>query len=133
MGVSYTHIALVKAMAGWVEQNCHPNEHSIMLLDLPDTLATNQPPIIGSFRPDLYIKSNRLIIGEAKTARDIETKHSRAQYNHFLSHLSQYQDSLFILAVPWNCVPSTKSLIRRIQKENSIVNVGVLILEKLPG
>ena len=133
MGVSDTHINLVKAMASWVKQNCHPNEHALMLLDLPETLRRDNPPLIGGYIPDLYIKSERMIIGEAKTSQDIETKHSREQYTQYLKHLKQYRDSLFIMAVPWNCVPSTKSLIRRVQKNINAENVNTVILEKLPG
>lgn len=133
MGVSDTHINLVKAMSDWVKQNCHPNEHALMLLDLPETLTRNHPPLIGDFRPDLYIKTERMIIGEAKTSRDIETKHSREQYSQYLKHLNQYRGSLFIMAVPWDCVPLTKSLIRRVQKDFNTINVEIVILEKLPG
>jgi hypothetical protein len=133
MGVSDTHINLVKAMASWVKQNCHPNEYALMLLDLPETIRRDNPPLIGGYIPDLYIKSVRMIIGEAKTSQDIETKHSREQYTQYLKHLKQYRDSLFIMAVPWYCVPLTKSLILRVQKNINAVNVKMVILDKLPG
>jgi hypothetical protein len=120
-------------MGNWVKQNCPPSEAALMLLDLPETTVGNHPPTIGNYIPDLYIKSGRLILGEAKTARDIETKHSREQYAEYLKHLSQYQESLFIMAVPWDCVPLTKSLIRRIQNNAAAVHVQTVILEKLPG
>lgn len=132
MGVSDTHINLVRAMGNWVKQNCHQNESAVMLLDLPETTAGNYPPSIGKFLPDLYIKSERIILGEAKTARDIETKHSREQYAEYLMHLSQYQNSLFIMAVPWDCVPLTKSLIRRIQHK-ATMHVQTVFIEKLSG
>ncbi len=41
------------------------------------------------------------IIGEAKTAADCETPRSRLQFIAFLSHLSQFQNGLFYLSVPW--------------------------------
>lgn len=133
MGVSDTHINLVRAMVDWVKQNCHPNESAVMLLDIPETSDGNHPPSIGNYIPDLYIKSGRLILGEAKTARDIETKHSREQYAEYLRHLSQYQESLFIMAVPWDCVPLTKSLIRSIQNKAAAMHVQTVFIEKLPG
>lgn len=104
-----------------------------MLLDLPETSYGNHPPSIGNYIPDLYIKSARLIIGEAKTAHDIETKHSREQYAEYLRHLSQYQDSLFIMAVPWDCVPLAKSLIRSIQNKAAAKHAQTVFIEKLPG
>ena len=133
MAVSSTHINLVRAMGNWINQNCPPNETALMLLDLPETAAGNHPPSIGNYKPDLYVKSGRLILGEAKTARDIETMHSREQYAEYFKYLGQYQKSLFIMAVPWDCVPLTKSLIRRIQNNAAAVHVQTVILEKLPG
>lgn len=133
MGVSDTHVNLVRALGIWVMQNCHPSESAVMLLDLPETLSGNHPPAIGGHIPDMYISSSRMILGEAKTAGDIETKHSRQQYVEYLKHLSQYQESIFILAVPWDCVPLTKSLIKRIQKDADTKHVQTVFLEQLPG
>lgn len=133
MGVSDTHINLVKAIGNWVKQNCHPNESALMLLDLPGTSAGNHPPSIGGYIPDMYVSSGRMILGEAKTAGDIETKHSRQQYVEYLKYLNQYQESIFIMAVPWDCVPLTKSLIRRIQKNTGATHVQTVFLEELPG
>lgn len=133
MGVSDTHINLVKAMARWVSQNCQPSESAVMLLDLPEAASGDHPPRIGGYIPDLYIKSGRVILGEAKTPQDVETKHSREQYANYFKHLSQYPNSLFIIAVPWHCVPLAKSLIRRVQKDIDAVHVHTMFLEKLSG
>jgi len=133
MGVSDTHINLVRAMGSWAATNCHPSESAVMLLDLPDTPKENHPPNIGGFIPDLYISSTRLILGEAKTARDLETKHSREQYAAYLIKLSQFQNSMFILAVPWYCVPQAKSLIARIKKIVNASHVQSVFIEGLPG
>lgn len=133
MGVSHTHIQLVNAMIDWVTNNRSINERALMLVDLPDSPAHSKPSAIQGYIPDLYIAGTNRIVGEAKTRYDIETKHSREQYIAYISHLKMYENSTFLVAVPWFCVPQIKSIITKTQKDLGAFNVNTIFLEKLPG
>jgi len=133
MGVSDIHINLVKELGIWVKQNCLPSEHHSMLLDLPETTLGNNPPIIGGFIPDLYMKSNRVIIGEAKTAGDLERQHTKDQLSAYIKHLNQQHESILIIAVPWYRVPLAKSIVRNLLKRLDATRITAVFLEKLPG
>jgi hypothetical protein len=133
MGVSDLHVNLVQELANWVNLNCQASERALMLLDLPETRQGSNPPIIGGFIPDLYIKSNRLVIGEAKTAGDLDRQHTRDQLTEYIKYLNQRQDSLLLIAVPWYCVPRAKSMVRNIVAKLDANKVSTVFLEKLPG
>lgn len=133
MGVSTTHIQLVNAMVDWVVQNRSIDDSALMLVDLPDCPAHSKPGSIKGYIPDLYIAGNNRLIGEAKTRYDIETRHSREQYIAYISHLKLYENSTFLIAVPWFCVPQIKSIITKTQKDLGAFSVSTIFLEKLPG
>lgn len=133
MGLSNTHIELVRAIANWVKENCSADESAKLLIDLPETPATSKPPVVGGFIPDAYIKHTKPILGEAKTSLDIETQHSREQYTAYLKHLKMFENSILVMAVPWHCIPQTRSLIAKIQKTYDAVQVKIIFIDKLPG
>lgn len=133
MGLSNTHIELVRAIDIWASINCSKNEYASILLDLPEQASSNKPFAINGYNPDMYIKSTRRILGEAKTRSDIETIHSRAQYCAYLDHLKLYEDSVMVIAVPWFAVPQARSLITSIKATQNAMNVETIFIEKLPG
>ncbi len=133
MGASTTHAKLVNSIVDWIQSNCGPSAQASVLVDSPDTQPGNTPPAIGGYIPDVFLKSEPPLIGEAKTAKDIETKHSRDQYAAFLKYLSIYKDAVFVLAVPWHMVPQARSLITRVQKIHNAENVRTVFIDKLPG
>lgn len=133
MGLSNTHIELVKAITNWIQQNCTADECAAMLVDIPESSATNKPLKIGGYIPDVYVKLDNPILGEAKTKKDIESIHSRQQYAAYIKHLRMYEKAVLLLAVPWDSVPQVRSLIRSIQKMHNAMHVKSIIIEKLPG
>lgn len=133
MGVSDLHVTLVKELGNWVTLNCQASELAIMLLDLPETRQGSNPPAIRGFIPDLYIKSDRLIIGEAKTAGDLDRPHTRDQLTEYIKHLNQKPGSLLLIAVPWYCVPRAKTMVRNILTKLEADKVSAVFLDKLPG
>nr|WP_281721371.1 hypothetical protein [Nitrosomonas nitrosa] len=97
------HVALVEAAAAEIRRR-HQNLYSLTLyVDLPSA-GRDRPAMIGGYVPDIFAidaPETCRIIGEAKTAADCETPRSRLQFIAFLSHLSQFQNGLFYLSVPW--------------------------------
>lgn len=133
MGLSNTHIELVKAITVWVQQNCSADECAAMLADLPESPSNCRPMAIGGYIPDVYIKLVNPILGEAKTRKDIESIHSRDQYAAYLKHLRIFDSPILLIAVPWDSVAQARSLLRCLQRSHDAMHVKTIVLEKLPG
>ena len=84
--------------------------------------------------PDAYVPcgpGNLLVIGEAKTAGDLERKHSLEQIAAFLETCSESENSYFILAVPWDQVRLAQSLVKKLKIDTATSGVRSKVLEKL--
>lgn len=134
MGVSTSHIRLVGHLVVWVSESLLDGDSGLILADLPDRSAQQKPPSISSFVPDVYVSrpsNNQLIIGEAKTARDVASKHTGQQLRAFLRKCAGSEASIFVFAVPWDMVRLARSIVRALQTEVGAQNVEVVVLEKL--
>lgn len=114
------------------------DEHRLLVLQLSEALAARHPgictvvdvqaapgdavpPMFSGHRPDLYARlpnSAALIIGEAKTPRDIDNEHTRSQIRSFIAHLDHTQGSRLILATTGKGANSAKTLLRFMQMED---------------
>jgi hypothetical protein len=136
MSESLVHTELVRSLCVWVSDPDRARSVAIVYSDLPENSASNKPPSIGGYFPDVYcasIEGLPIYIGEAKTAGDLESKRSREQLRAYLQFLARYDASSLIVAVPWRAVPTARSLIRSIQRIENIFHVSTVFLEKLPG
>ena len=139
MGESSSHIRLVEQLSSWILCNLLGGDHGCMMIDHPSGNITTRPPKIGGFVPDIYVHhgaNNSLIIGEAKTGRDLETRHSLDQLDAFLGRCSQYENAMFILAVPWDMARLAEAIIRQLQNRSAGPGKHAVItkvLEKLSG
>ena len=135
MPESHAHVILVRAIVQWVDNQ--PTADSFAVFTANAALsADHQPPIIGGRIPDVFARHRQqghVIIGEAKTAQDIETSHTRKQLSDYLTYLAIQHQPTLILAVPWYCTNQVRSLVRRIQRETNTDSINVVVLEKLPG
>lgn len=119
MTESLMHMNLVKRLREYATKIIEVDNYPFICED--SSSSVELPPIlITGGRPDLYYEyDNQLIIGEAKTEKDIRSEHSMKQYFSYLKYCSEYEgDSLLIIAVPWTEVASTKSIMRKIKIEN---------------
>lgn len=136
MSESITHQALVVRLVQWVTENVKNPGNAIVLSDASGAWRGDKPPSIGPHTPDVFHKSidgSEIVIGEAKTANDIETRHSREQFRSYLLHLKRCPEGTLVVAVPWYVVRQGKSLIRALQKETNTTDVKVMFIEMLPG
>lgn len=136
MAESSTHQLLVAQLSEWVHQNVACPENTLVLSDLSTTVRGDKPPSIGGYNPDVFcrvIGGGLIVIGEAKTTRDIETRHSREQFRSYLLYLKQCTSGTLVIAVPWHAVNQVKSLIRMLQRETSTMHIRTVFLERLPG
>ena len=95
-----------------------------------------KPPLISDHCPDVFVpKTNsfNMIIGEAKTLRDVETVHTINQFKAFLKFCELNHPSLFVLAVPWPVTRLARNLVKNIQVKTDTRNVRTFILENLRG
>lgn len=61
------------------------------------------PPILRSVCPDLYARENvgsHVVIGEAKTSRDLDNVHTEKQLYEYFLHLSDEPSGELLLSVP---------------------------------
>lgn len=115
MPESLNHTTLLDRLIVYVRHSMDADQHFLILHDLPSLIGCEKPPMIEGFRPDLYATcgaTEAVIIGEAKTANDLETAHSREQYRAYARHLAASPRSTFILAVPWQLRVRAKTLMR---------------------
>ena len=136
MPESATHIGLVQRLVAWVEIHWASEQDGLLYVDDPSRTAADKPPTILGYTPDVYWKAltgHSVLIGEAKSAYDVETRHSRKQFASFISHLSSVEEGTLLIAVPWHVVPQTKSLIRAIQRATGSTAVRTIFLDLLPG
>ncbi len=131
---SRTHSALVQVIVSFIRHE-HAQITALGIIDdLSSPLHAEKPSRIGGFVPDVYAFDAPLttvIIGEAKTATDLETQHSREQMSAFLSHLSQQQTGIFILAVPWQAKRRAQTIIEVLRAETGATSVKVVTLDDI--
>lgn len=69
-----------------------------------DMNGASTPPLIGSSRPDVYAsfpEAKYVIIGEAKTGNDIESRHTIEQLFEYFEHITVLGSGELWIAVPW--------------------------------
>ena len=133
MGESDTHGILVGVIKKWIEIN-FDNENICLFMDSGINLSAQRPKLIKGHVPDVYAESlygeKRKIVGEAKTARDLDSKRSEKQLKAFLENCA-IEKACFVLAVPWDMTRYAKSLIRYYQKQLNIEGVDTIIICEL--
>lgn len=105
MPESERHARLVKAIIAYLEMRVGTLSEIMVRDDSVRPLRGERPPRLPRYIPDVYatdVPTTKTMIGEAKTARDLETGHSHKQIASFLEYLSHTPNSLFILAVPYD-------------------------------
>lgn len=136
MPESATHMGLVRQLVAWVQIHRAGEQDGLLFVDDPSRVAADKPPVVLGYTPDLYweaLAGRSVLIGEAKSAYDVESRHSRKQFASFVSHLSFVEDGTLLVAVPWHVVPQAKSLIRAIQRDTGSSAIRTVFLDYLPG
>lgn len=121
MSEGYVHTVLVQQIVEHFRAGLGAHL-DLMLIDVPGTRSSDKPPRIGRYTPDVWAKAKREIyIGEAKTAADIDTPHTRAQLSAFLEHIAlSPKGSHFTLAVPAFIAAHARMLVSEITTAMSV-------------
>jgi len=130
MAESASHIFLVEQLADKITKK-NKIDINQSYIDHPNSRL--KPQKVNGYIPDFYYKDSigsKLIIGEAKTYKDVLCKHTIEQVTAFIKKCSEYDISVFVFAVPWQLVNYSKRMIRKICIDNKF-NVKYLVLENL--
>jgi len=117
MSESIQHLQLVNALK--IEMVSYVPEDCWKLIQIDSPGSVNPPPYTtDGYRPDAYYQfRDLLVIGEAKTANDVDTRHSRAQYESYLKECSRFQGhSRFIMIVPLLSQASAHNILRNMRR-----------------
>ncbi len=134
MSQSDRHIKLVSYMIDWIADQYLGGNTKLILSDLPQADTSGKPLKIKGYIPDLLLpdlSGNPIIVGEAKTGVDLQTTRSYNQMLSFLEWCHQFDNSLFVLAVPWDLYKLGQSILSRMKYRHSLEKVDTIVLEKL--
>ena len=130
MSESREHIILVSYIVSFI--NKHFNNFRI-LVDSQEYPGDSIPHIIDGYKPDVYAvsrKQDHYIIGEAKTAFDLSTKHSEEQISAFLNYLRSKKIASFILSVPYRSSDRAKVIMYFLLMESYSPNTGIFLFDE---
>lgn len=129
MAESLAHMDYVTLVERYVLNKVPHQQRGFVFVDSPS--SAYKPPMIGNYRPDVYFHhSNSLIIGEAKTIRDYETKHSKEQYITYLDECQKFQgEALLVLCSSWAISYSYRTLMKYIKCQHGFDTKVVIISE----
>ena len=108
------------------------SDRLLVLHDLPGPIGCDKPPKIGESRPDLYAANaptTMVIIGEAKTASDLETTHSRKRLLSYLRYLALYPGSTLLVGVPWTMRTRAAHLLLELQMEAGSPETKLVVID----
>jgi hypothetical protein len=131
---SSEHLALVHVIIDYIGREHAHVEALGILSDLTSPLHAERPSRINGFVPDVYAFDAPLttvIVGEAKTGDDLETQHSKKQFEAFLAFLGRQQTGIFILAVPWQLKRRAEAIISNISAASDAITVKTILLDDL--
>ena len=130
MPESTQHARLVRAILNQLETHIGPFNTIMVRDDSLSPLRGERPPPLPRFIPDVYatdVPITRVVVGEAKTAKDLQSTRSRVQIASFLDYLTHTPNSLFILAVPFDCTPQARGILRELAPATGTVTATQVI------
>ena len=93
-------------------------------------LSDGYPPEIDGYRPDLFAKTNRIVVvGEAKPPWDVESRRSEHQLGTFLNYVEKNPCRHMVLAVDWSTSATAKSVLKSLAHDWISVRDRVHILD----
>lgn len=102
-------------------------------VDLQRNPGDPVPPIIAGFRPDVYAAAGTpagpVVIAEAKTDSDLDTKHTYDQVVSFVAYLEQRDNARFILSVTGCGADRAKTLLRFVRQELQVTRTSISLYD----
>ncbi len=125
---SLSHHNLVKEIYKYVIKQ--PNIYKELIESDIFEVAGTVTKMQEGYIPDLYYNHGDIvIIGEAKTEKDLNNLHSIRQLKAYVNHLSQYictgYRATLIIAVPWEASITAYRMLKRIIGDEKIVLIVI--------
>jgi len=100
-------------------QKLLPKDKWVLIQSDSFSSSSISPKFSGGYRPDVYYEfEDLMIVGEAKTSKDIESSHSLQQYESFLRSCSLFKGrAIFLLAVPFAECVVANNIVKQISKK----------------
>ena len=134
MAESVVHRHLVEILHRWVARQCVHGKGTAVLVDDGDGRTGPRPPMVNGHVPDVYVPllgSMGAILGESKTASDLESDRSLRQLKDFLRHCNFSKSSCLVLAVPWTHVVAARNLLATLKQRTETLDVKSCVISEL--
>ena len=121
MPESSKHMMFVDKLLEEAKKIIPQEYHVLIYTDKPESIQ-KPPRTKDGFVPDLFYSHNDLqIIGEAKTAEDVEREHSLSQYQSYFEEAIKFKGkSILIFASPWFTKSTLKNIVRSLNKQFNV-------------
>lgn len=134
MAESETHILLVRLLYSWIGKEFLNNDCGAICADLPEFSTFSKPPLVfNQYRPDIFIqKQGLMIIGEAKTEKDLECSHSKKQFESYIRTCELHEGTTYVIvSVPCFVESSARNMLRQICRKIGACKTQILVISKL--
>mgnify|MGYP006908223643 CR=1 FL=1 len=135
MSESSRHMRLVSNIVKWIHET-RASDDLCIFIDDPTQSGTDKPPNIGGYLPDVFAKAVArqpvTIIGEAKTAYDLETNRSELQLISYLSYLKTAPEPFLVISTGWVVQRTAKGLLCRLRYLCEAPQVKLIFLTEMP-
>lgn len=136
MSESDHHRGLVKELAGDIAGDARWLKPPIIYIDLHEGTSGAPPPVIGENRPDVYARdltTGRAIIGEAKTAGDIDNLHTCDQLSSYFQHLYSQSEGELWIAVPWMSAGTALRVGKLVRQQTKAYSIPICVVAYMIG
>lgn len=136
MSESDHHRSLVKALGGDIVSDSRWNKPPIIYIDLRDGISGEVPPAIGANRPDAFardLSTGRTIIGEAKTAVDIDNQHTCDQLSSYFLYLQSQAEGELWMAVPWMSAGTALRVSKLMRQQTKAYSIPICVVSYMIG
>lgn len=133
MPESEEHLDLVTLLHSYIANRFCEGHGERVYTDSVGSESRTRPPPIEGYVPDAYVLLNeqgRVVIGEAKSMRDLEKPRTEAQVRAFLRRCGKAEGSAFILAVPWPLEILARSLLTTFRAREELPYVETVVLSE---
>lgn len=132
MAESFNHINYVRKIVEYVKDIPADFISHCLVADLPD-FPTRPTATLDGYIPDvLYKDTNTIIIGEAKTIRDVENDHTERQINSYIEEVRCHKGTRHIVicstALSFSHI---KNMIVRKKMRENISDINFHILDNI--
>ena len=126
MSESPKHLELVRRIRDVLKTRDDIDANLVIAEDHEENTITFQTP--EGYRPDVYYYDNKkLILGEAKTTKDLNNNHSNSQFESYINYcnaMSSLVEVSIYIGVPWGDFRQVKKYFKK--RKNDAVKVIVI-------